>query len=67
MNIGSPRSVMANVLDCDLVVREFEILEQYYVHFRTNSPGKGKNFFIPSVMGYIILLLFCCKDGFGIK
>ena len=35
---------MANVLDCDIVVREFELQSCYYVHFRTNTLGKGEIF-----------------------
>ena len=33
----SPRSVVANVLDCDIVVSEFEHQSRYYVHFWTNT------------------------------
>ena len=31
------RSVVANVLDCDIIVSEFELLSYFYVHFRTNT------------------------------
>ena len=32
--------VVANVLDYDIVVIEFEHQSRYYVHFRTNNLGK---------------------------
>ena len=40
------RGVMANVLDCDLELREFELLSRYYDKFWTNTPRKGINLFI---------------------
>ena len=40
----SPCDVVANVVDCDLVVSEFELQSRYYVNFRTNTFGKGMNF-----------------------
>ena len=48
---GNPRGVVANVLDCDIVVSEFELLSRYYVHFRTNALGKGMNFTYLPVIG----------------
>ena len=35
--------VVANVLDFDIVVNEFELQSRYYVHFRTNTLGKDIN------------------------
>ena len=32
---------MANVLDCDIVQSEFKLQSLYYVHFLTNTVGKG--------------------------
>ena len=32
-----------NVLDSDIVVREFELQSRYNVHFRINTLGKGMN------------------------
>ena len=58
---------MANVLECDIVVSKFELQLHYYVHFRTNTFGKGMNPLIPLVMGLVVPLLFFYKDGFGIK
>ena len=34
---GSPRGVVANVLNCDSVVSEFELQSCYYVHFWINN------------------------------
>ena len=36
-------SVMVKALDCEIVVREFELQSRYYSHFRTNTLGKGMN------------------------
>ena len=47
----SPRGVGANVLDWDIVLSEFEIQQRHYVHFRTNTLGKGMNSLIPSTIG----------------
>ena len=41
-NIGL-HCVVANVLDCDIVVSEFEHQSDYHIHFRTNTPEKGIN------------------------
>ena len=41
--VGSVCNVMANVLDCDNIVSEFELQSCYYVHFRTNALGKNIN------------------------
>ena len=34
-----PHGEVANVLDCDIVVSEFELQLRYYIHFRTNTHG----------------------------
>ena len=47
---GSPRSVVANVLDCDIAVSEFELQLCYYVHVRSNTFQKSFNpFFLPAM------------------
>ena len=33
--------LVVKVLDCGIVVSEFELQSHYYVHFRTNTLGKG--------------------------
>ena len=38
-----PHGVMVKALDCATVESEFELLPCYYVHFRTNTLGKGMN------------------------
>ena len=39
----SPRVIVANVVDCDIVVSVFELQSCYYVHFWCNTLGKGRN------------------------
>ena len=36
-----PCGVMVKAMDCRIVVSEFEIQSCYYVHFQTNTLGKG--------------------------
>ena len=43
--------VMVNVIDCGIVVNEFEFQSRYYVHFRINTLGKGMNPLILPAMG----------------
>ena len=38
-----PRGVMVKAMVCEIVAREFEIQLRYYVHFQTNTFGKGMN------------------------
>ena len=45
MERGAPHGVVANVLDCDIVVSKFEFHLCYYIHFWTNTLGKGMNLF----------------------
>ena len=40
---GCPRSVMVKSMDWGIVVSEFVLQSRYYVHFRVNTLGKGKN------------------------
>ena len=40
---GGPRCVMVKAMDCGIVVREFVLQSRYYVHFWTNTLGKGMN------------------------
>ena len=37
------RDVVADVLDCNIEVKEFEIQSRYYVHFWTNTLVNGIN------------------------
>ena len=42
MLIGrSPHGVAAKVLDSDILVSKFDLHSRNYVHFRTNTLGKG--------------------------
>ena len=63
----NPLGVVANVMDCNLIVSEFELQLFYYIHYRTNTLGKYMNSIVPPTMGQIVPLLFFYKDGFGIK
>ena len=44
---GSLTCVVANILQCDIVVSESELQSSCYVHFRINILGKGMNAPIP--------------------
>ena len=46
-----PRGVMVKVMDCGIVVREFVLQSNYYVHFQANTLGKGMNPLILPAMG----------------
>ena len=48
---GCPRGVMVKAMDCGIVVLEFVLQSRYYVHFRTNTLGKGMNPVILPAMG----------------
>ena len=39
----SPRCVVANLLDCDILESEFELKSLYYVNSQTNILGKDIN------------------------
>ena len=58
---------MVKAVDCGIVVREFVLQSRYYVHFRANTLGKGKNPLILPAMVKIVPLLFLLENGFGIK
>ena len=49
--VGSPRDVVVNVLDCNIVVSEFEFQSCYYVDFPTNTLGKDMYLVISVSMG----------------
>ena len=42
---------MTNVLDFSLEVSEFELQLLFYIHFWTDTFGKGMNIFILQVIG----------------
>ena len=42
---------MVKAMDGGIVVSEFELQSRYYVHFQTNTPGKGMNPLILPAMG----------------
>ena len=39
----TPCSIVANMLDCDIVVSGFKLQLCYYIHFQNNTLGKGLN------------------------
>ena len=43
--------VMVKAMDCRIVVREFEPQLRYYIHFRTNTLGKGMALSYPPSYG----------------
>ena len=59
--------LVANVLDCDIIVSEYEVKSNYYVHFWTNILEEGMNLLISPAMGEIVLQPFFYNDGFDIK
>ena len=48
---GFPRAVIFKALDCGIIECKFELQSCYYVHFQTNSIGKGMNLLILPGMG----------------
>ena len=47
---GCPHGIMVKVMDCEIVANEFELQLRYYIHFRTNTLGKGMNpLILPSI------------------
>ena len=40
---GWPHDVMVKALAGGIIVSEFELQSCYYIHFRTNTLGKGMN------------------------
>ena len=53
-----PHSLMVKVIDCGMLVSEFELQLRYYLHFQTNTLEKGMNRLTLLAMGYIVPLLF---------
>ena len=43
--------VVVDVLDCDIIVSEFELLSYYFVHFWTNALAKGMDLLILLAIG----------------
>ena len=55
---GCPRGLIVTAMDYGILVSEFELQSTNYVHFRTNTLGKGAIPIIFSAMGQIVTLLF---------
>ena len=54
---GSSWGVVDNVLDCNIIIQEFNLQSHYYAHFWTNTFGKGMNSLIFPPMDYIVPLM----------
>ena len=66
--VKHPHGVIANVLNCDILVSEFEFQSRYYVRFQTNTLRKDmKHLFSLPGMVLIVPLMFSYNDGLGIK
>ena len=48
---GCPRGVMVKAMVCEIVARKFKLQLRYYIHFWTNTLGKGMNPLILPAMG----------------
>ena len=59
------QGVIANMLDYDIVVPEFELQSCYYVHFVAKILGEGMNAYFDSY-GLNITNTVFHKDNFGI-
>ena len=57
--------MVINVLIFDIIVSDFEIQSRYYIYIRTDTFGKGMNFFTLLSKGLIVPLLSFYKKGFG--
>ena len=56
-------SILANVMDWNIVISEFELLSRNHIHFwKRYEPS-----YPPPAIDLIILLLTFSKDGFGIN
>ena len=59
--------IVANMLDCTIIVSEFKFQLCNYVHFQTKTCEKHVNSQIDPTMGQILPLLLFYKIEFGIK
>ena len=48
---GCPHGVMVKAMDCGIIVSKFELQSRYYIHFHTNTLGKGMRSLILPTMG----------------
>ena len=62
--VGSRSGVVANVLDCNLEVNEFELQSCCYLPFRTNTFQKDKKPLIPGLDSITTVIY---KGGFGMN
>ena len=60
--LGTHCSIMANRLDYNIRVSKFKLQLHYYIHFQTNTLGKGMNYCISPALSSLVQLLFFYKD-----
>ena len=48
--------VVSKVLDCDIIVREFELQSRYYIRFWIDILRKGMNPLVPTLNSTTIVL-----------
>ena len=58
---------MVKVMDWGIVVSEFEVKSRYYVHFWTNTFGKGMKHLILPAMGLNSTTTVFLGEWLGIK
>ena len=61
-----PLGVVANKVDCSILVSEFKFQSSYLIPFRIDPPVIGMNTLISPAMGSVVLLLSFDTDGFDI-
>ena len=54
---ANSRSHVAKVLDCDIILSEFEFQSRHHVHFRTNVLGNGSRPFISPAIDQILCIM----------
>ena len=64
---GITRRVVANVMDYNILIIEFDLKSRYYVYFWTNTRGKIMGMFISPAIHYIIHLLTFYMNEIGFK
>ena len=66
--MGSPRGVVAYVLDCEIVLSAFELPSRCYIHSRTNTIGWLVGFYrISTFDGYLMPNAFYMNNQFYFK
>ena len=64
---SSYSAVHPKVLNRGLEINVFKLQSRYYLHFRTNTTGKGMSHLIPQPWVKIVPPVFFYKDELGIE